>query len=339
MARSKLSVIISILSLVVATGCVVMLLASQRGAPHSNSHLSATDYVDDEQAGQPPVAIEPVMVKYSQTAQIAVDYKKVLALAIDADDRIYVAGDKSFCRFSPDGNRDIRVALSDEPTCLNVGNRQHMAPGRIYVGFVNHVEVFEPNGSESAFWQGIERAKLTSISSGDHEVFLADSGQSVVERFDWTGKLLEPFGESNPHHFTSQVNGANAPFDLVVGTDDLIYVANRRDHRVEGYTLDGTLERHWGQGSPAIEDFAGLSNPAHLAITADGGFVTAEEDPLRVKIYSRGGQYEGVVCGPDETGPVVAIAADHQNRILVLDGQARCVRVFEVKKPAAKKKE
>ncbi len=169
---------------------------------------------------------------------------------------------------------------------------------------------------------------------------LPTRGKSVVQRFDWTGKLLEPFGESNPGHFTSIVDGANAAFDLVVGLDDLVYVVNRRDHRVEGYTYRSKveMERHWGQGSPAVEDFAGSSNPAHLALTANGRFVTAEEGPLRVKVYSHSGEFDGVVCGPEGTGAVVALAADHRQRVLVLDGQARCVRVFEKKPAVAKKK-
>jgi hypothetical protein len=124
--------------------------------------------------------------------------------------------------------------------------------------------------------------------------------------------------------------------------DDLLYVVNRRYHRVEGYNNQGRMEFHWGLGSPAVEDFAGPSNPAHIALTADGCFATAEENPLRVKVFTRVDgrvKFDGVVCGPEATGPVVALAADHQQRILVLDGQARCVRVFEAKPGAAEKKQ
>ena len=75
------------------------------------------------------------MVNYRQTAQIAVDFKKVSALAVDADDRIYVAGDMSLCRFSPQGRLEKRIALSYPPTCLTVGNRQHLAAGADLRGF------------------------------------------------------------------------------------------------------------------------------------------------------------------------------------------------------------
>jgi len=328
--------IVSVLSLLVAVGSIVALFSVRKAASTGNSSLSATSYLEgDLSTSQTPQSIDPEMVSYRQTAQIAVDFKKVSALAVDADDRIYVAGDKSFCRFSPQGKLELRMVLSYEPTCLTVANRQHLAPGRIYVGFVDHVEVYEADGAALAIWQGLgEKARFTSISTSEHYIFIADAGQSVVQRFDLAGKLLESFGESSPGHFTSTFNGANAPFDLAVGLDDLVYVVNRRDHRLEGYSFQGKMEHHWGQGSPAVEDFAGPSNPAQLAIAADGRFVTAEEGPLRVKVYSRSGEFESVVCGSEGTGSVVDLAADHHKRILVLDGQACCVRVFEAKKPA-----
>lgn len=339
MARSNLSVIVSVLSLFVAAGSVVTLFSVRRVASTGNSQLSATSYqIDDPAVAQAPLSIDPAIVRYSQTAEIALDFKKVSALAVDAEDRIYVAGDKSLCCYSPQGRLEMRIPLSNEPTCVTVASQQHFAPGRIYVGFMDHVEVYEAKGTQAGIWQGLgDKARFTSISSSDNYIFIADAGQSVVQRFDWTGKLLESFGDANPSHFASVVKGALAPFAVVVGLDDLVYIVNRREHRVEGYNFQGQMERHWGQGSPVVEDFAGLSNPSHLAYMPNGNFVTAEEDPLRVKVYMRSGQFGGVVCGPEGTGSVVDLAADHHQRILVLDGQARCVRVFIAKKPAEPK--
>ena len=309
MTRSKLPMIVSVLSLLVAVGSVVALFSARKAASRGNSQLAAATYQDNDPAAfETPLPIEPARVGYVQTAQIKVDFKKVSALAVDADDRIYVAGDKSLCRFSPQGKPEMRIALPYEPTCLTVANRQHLAPGRIYVGFVDHVESYEADGiAVGVLGQGLgEKARLASISTSEVYIFIADAGQSVVQRFDWKGRLLEPIGASSPGHFTSMVKGANLPFDLVVGLDDLVYVVNRRDHRVEGHSYLGKMEFHWGQGSPAVEDFAGPSNPAHLALTADGRFVTAEEDPLRVKVYAWSENrvaLEDVVCGPGRDRP------------------------------------
>jgi hypothetical protein len=291
--------------------------------------------LDDPSAARTPIPIDPAQVKYQRTGKFAVDMKKVAALAVDADDRIYVAGDACLCRYSPDGRLEWRT-LMFEPTCLAIGGRQHFMPGRIYVGFADHVEVFNADGTKEAIWQGIDKARFTSISTGEHDVYIADAGWNVVQHFDTTGKLFSPIGENSPGHFAPAPGGSGQHFDLVVGRDDLLYVVNRRESRVEGYDASGEIERHWGEASNSVDDFAGRNNPAQIALTGDGRFVTAEEDPLRVKIYSRAGTMECVVCGPDDTGPVADLAADHHkpSRILVLDGAACCVRIFEEKNAA-----
>ena len=255
-------------------------------------------------------------------------------------DHIYVAGDTCLCRYSPNGQLEDRIALSFEPTCLAIGNREHIAPGRIYVGFADHVEVFDPDGSKVSIWQGPDKAHFTSISTSDHDVFIADAGWNEVQHFDSTGKLLSPIGDNSPGHLAPSPGGGAEHFDLVVGRDGLVYVVNRRDCCIEGYNLSGEVERHWGQGSPALEDFAGRNNPEQIALTKIGtesGFATAEEDPLRVKVYTRAGTLAGVVCGPKETGRIADLAADHHNRILVLNATANRVRIFEEKKAAAAK--
>jgi hypothetical protein len=122
----------------------------------------------------------------------------------------------------------------------------------------------------------------------------------------------------------------NHHFDLVAGTDDLVYVVNPRLLHVEVFTHKGEYETAWGKGSPAVADFFGCCNPAQLAVLPDGSFVTAEKGIPRVKIYSRSGSFQAVVAGPSQlTDTPTDLAADRRGRVLVLDGRAAKVRVFE----------
>ena len=96
MARSKLSLIISLLCLVVAVGIIVTLFSVRRADWRSESQLSAASLQNDGSSlAEAPFSIEPSVVGYHETAKVGVDFKKVSGLAVDAEDRIYVAGDRS----------------------------------------------------------------------------------------------------------------------------------------------------------------------------------------------------------------------------------------------------
>ena len=92
-----------------------------------------------------------------------------------------------------------------------------------------------------------------------------------------------------------------------------------------------------------MSDFFGCCNPAHFAILPDGRFVTSEKGIPRIKVYSAQGQFECVVAGPEQlavdsrqlSDPRLAadkrvfdVAVDSRGRVLVLDPQARSVRVY-----------
>ncbi len=78
----------------------------------------------------------------------------------------------------------------------------------------------------------------------------------------------------------------------------------------------------------------------------DGRCVTGEKGMPRVKIYDAEGKFESVVAGPDVLAPnfsvttetredlrlkPVDLAVDGKSRIIVLDPNARKVRIFETK--------
>ncbi len=81
-----------------------------------------------------------------------------------------------------------------------------------------------------------------------------------------------------------------------------------------------------------IDGFSGCCNPSHIAILADGSFVTSEKGLVRVKILNPTGKLKSVVAGPDqfdEETRGLDLAVDSENRIIVLDPKKRLIRIFE----------
>ena len=292
--------------------------------------------------------IPPAMLAYEQTAEFPVEMSEARAVAIGSGDRIHVAGDRTVTSFSPDGKPQSRITLEDEPHCLAIGNAEHAFVGRIYVGLMDRLLVFDESGRPVGSWDSLgDRALLTSIALAEDDVFAADAGNAVVVRYDTSGKIVGRIGEPDE---ARGIRGFAIPspfFDVAVHPDGWLRVVNPGALRIEAYSFEGNLELYWGKRTNELDGFFGCCNPANFAILSDGRFVTAEKGLLRVKIYSTHGELECVVAGPEQldSSPAAVInesLADHEytavdvavdgaERIVVLDRPGRKVRIFEPK--------
>jgi len=132
-------------------------------------------------------------------------------------------------------------------------------------------------------------------------------------------------------------------FDLAMGPDGLLWVANPGRHQIEAYTAKGDRESAWGKFGNTLSDFTACCNPVNFAVMADGGFVTCEKGVVRIKVYDAGGSFTGVVAGPEQlTGGAWSIsktpeqrqhvrfdvAADNAGHVYVLDRDRSVVRIF-----------
>lgn len=308
--------------------------------------------------------IDPALIEYDLTQEFPTGMVAARAIAVGPDDRIYVAGEEGVYVFAPSGTREASIALSGRPTCLAVGGAEHAAPGRVYVGVGQNVLLKEvlsaknAEGSPAATWEisgkAGKKVHLTSIALAKDDVFVADSANRIVLRYDTSGTLVGRIGEHDKERGVAGFAIPSPFFDVAVAPDGLLWVVNPGALRLEAYTFDGTLERYWGEEGAAVEAFFGCCNPAHFAILPDGRFVTAEKGLLRVKVYSADGHFDCAVAGPEQLdspgGPghqgqldeeltAVDVAADSQGRILVLDVAGRNVRIYERKKPAPQESE
>jgi hypothetical protein len=272
---------------------------------------------------------DPKLVRFHEVGTFATEMKEPRAIAIDAQDRIYVAGDKAIRVFrgDKDGLADYRqIPLSSEPHCLTV-----TSDGTLYVGMKDHVEVYDPKGERKAAWESLgDTAVLTSIAISAEHVFVADAGHRVVFHCDTSGKLLGRIGKKDPNRNIPGFIIPSPYFDVAVGPDGLLWAANTGRHRLEGYTFNGDLEISWGKPSMDFDGFSGCCNPANFTILPDGRFVTAEKGLPRVKICKPDGTLECVVAGPEQFAEDthLDVAADSQGRILVLDPSHKSVRLF-----------
>lgn len=279
---------------------------------------------------------DPRLILYHETEKLSTGFETAVAIAVGPNDRTYVAGDRSIRAFDSSGRRLLEVDLPDGPRCVTVS-----ADGNIFVGFREHVEVYSSEGRLGDQWPSLgPQSLLTSIAVSDGHVFVADAGRRRVMHYLISGELVNSIGQKDEAQGVAGFVVPHPYFDLAVGTDGLLRVANPGRHRIEFYTFDGVLELWWGEVSMQIEGFAGCGNPVNFALLPDGRLVTCEKGLPRVKIYTSQGMFAGVVAGaeqfPDYRFDGVSgdgnreldVAVDSRGRILVLDTAGQIVRIF-----------
>ena len=284
--------------------------------------------------------IDPNLITYEIAGPVlATGLSQAHGLDVDENGLIYVVGQGGLVVL--DGQGDVTLKQSsDEPLrAIDV-----TSDGRIFVATANHVEVYDHEGQTLASWDPLgDKALITRILVTDSTVYVADAGRRQVLLYDHSGMLTGSISQDEEAHFEGFIV-PSAYFDLALGRDGLLRVANPGRLRIDTFTQDGAYEFSWGEASNGIEGFCGCCNPAALAVLPDGGFITAEKGLMRVKHYSSDGGFLGVVAGPKELQvsmqPKVCktpedcqpdaldVAVDNTGRVYVLDTHQARVRIF-----------
>lgn len=278
--------------------------------------------------------MDPALIQYTEVKTIKTGQQKLNALALDQKERLYVAGDTSLMIFNQKGEISSKVKLKSPVFCLAIS-----AENEIFLGLREHIEIIDSIGTFKKAWKSpSENAYFTSIAVENENVYVADAGNRIVYRFNKSGELFNRIGEKDE---SKQIPGFIIPspyFDLAIGTDGTLWVVNPGRHSLENYTADGNLRGWWQKSSMQVDGFCGCCNPSHIAIMADGSFVTSEKGIVRVKIHKPTGEFASIVAPPSHFSPDTEgmdLAVDSDGKIYVLDPKAGVIRIF-VKKDAIK---
>jgi hypothetical protein len=130
-----------------------------------------------------------------------------------------------------------------------------------------------------------ENSMITSLSVNDTYVALADAANKRVFVLDKKGVVKSLIGNSGvPFIIPSPY------FDIALGADNIIYIANTGNRRIERRDIEGKLLDFFGEPGTDSDSFCGCCNPSHFALIP-GGFVTAEKGINRIKILSTDGRF------------------------------------------------
>jgi hypothetical protein len=267
------------------------------------------------------------MIIAKEASRYPTGLKELRGLAVGPEDRIYAAGDKALVILGSDGKQTAKVDLGANPNCVGVA-----ADGTIYVGLMDHIEVFDAKGARKAVWEKAgPSAWITSIAVAADGIYAADFGNKTVLHLNREGKLIGRLGGVGPAPGVGTYEVPSPYFDVAVDPGGKPWVAHVGKQRLESYKEDGSLDSTWGKQGNTLKGFSGCCNPSHISIRKDGSFVTSEKGLVRVKIHNPDGELIGVVAPAKDFEKNIHgldLAVDSKDRILVLDPATSSVRVY-----------
>jgi len=245
-------------------------------------------------------------------------------VAVDARDRVHAVGDAAVKVFAPDGELLRQWRTSRPGSCVTAS-----ADGRVWVGEMRQVEVFDAEGALADTWRDPDRLGLvTAIGCRGHDVFLADASARCIHRYDRQGRFLNDIGE---RHRKGGFHIPNGVVDFAIDGEGILHVANPGMHRVERWTASGEPLGHFGRfdgRDPA--GFPGCCNPTNLSLDARGRVLVTEKAGPRAKLYDPEGELLAVVADDvfDPAAKNMDVAVDSRGRVYVADTAALEIWVF-----------
>jgi DNA-binding beta-propeller fold protein YncE len=196
----------------------------------------------------------------------------------------------------------------------------------IYAATRETIHLFSIEGKMLDEWGPYEdNALITSISAGRGIIAFADASNKILVILDKRGRVISITGVG-----TKEFIIPSPYFDVAVGGNDTVYVANTGHRRVETRTSDGKLLGWFGEAGSAPDAFCGCCNPAHFTTIA-GGFVTAEKGINRIKILDKKGRFKEFVSAENDFFASIPldIAVDDELTIYAANPQDSKLYIFK----------
>jgi len=320
--------------LAVGVAVAALLVFDQRADPSP-----ALRYDTAALPGTPPGAL-----RFHETGQVLLKVPGACALAVAPRGDLYVAAPGALVLCDRDGAETRRYPLEGSPAAVAVG-----PDGTVAVAFPDRLQLGDPAAGPLRASDPLEGdALITAVAVAADAVYAADAGNRVVVRFDREGHVTGRIGVKDPARDIPGFVVPSPHFDLGFDPDGALWVVNPGQHGLEQYRPDGSLVTSWYRPGLEVEGFCGCCNPTHIAFRADGSLLTAEKGVVRVKRYTPDWRFAAVVAGPEafeESNAraaalgldtvILDLAVDARGRVLVLDGGANAIRIFEERKSAS----
>jgi len=192
---------------------------------------------------------------------------KPSAIAIDESENIYVFGSISEKKSVESRGKTYQVDSPVKVECL----------------------VFDAKGTKVRTVELAGIVTATGARVADDKIMVADTKKSTIVIYNAkTGEKISSI---------EKLRTCCGMLDFSTRNNEIL-VANLGAFKVNGFDYSGKPTLSFGKRGRDINDFHGCCNPVSVAFLSNGGIVTVEKDPTRIKTFSKVGAT--VISGIDE---------------------------------------
>ena len=168
----------------------------------------------------------------------------------------------------------------------------------------------------------------------DGSVYVADTGNSRIVKFDSTGNVLVTWGSKTPDGQTPPAPGTFVePWGLAVDAQGNVFVADTWNHRVQKFDSNGKFLLEWGSAGQAGAGPDKFWGPRGIAVSADGRVYVTDTGNKRIVAFDLNGKslFEFSTEGEARMDEPVGIAPGPGGNVYVADTWNLRVAVFSAK--------
>ncbi|MBN1954158.1 MAG: TIGR03663 family protein [Anaerolineae bacterium] len=170
----------------------------------------------------------------------------------------------------------------------------------------------------------------------DGFVYVADSYNHRVQKFTADGQFVTAWGSYGNCGETIPAPATFCePWDVAVGTDGTIFVADTWAHRIQQFTADGTFIAQWGEfGQYDVGRGPGyFYGPRSVVVSTAGEVLVSDTGGKRVQVFDQTGlflrDWGGAGAAPGQLDEPVGIDVGPDGRVYVADAWNFRLQAFD----------
>jgi predicted membrane-bound mannosyltransferase/DNA-binding beta-propeller fold protein YncE len=233
----------------------------------------------------------------------------------------------------------VRKDVAWEVWGLGTGEIEATAPDvpQTYVDGWQELTARQVWGSEGSGLGQLTWPRGIAVSE-DGLVYVADSQNHRIQVFDADGLLVSSWGAYGDCGVQVPLPGTFCePWDVAVGPEGDVFVADTWAHRVQRFTSEGEFVTAWGAyGQFGIGEVPGpiaFYGPRSVDVGPDGLVYVSDTGNKKVQVFTRDGEFVaewgGFGAVPGQLDEPVGLAFNPAGQIVIADSWNRRVQVLE----------